>query len=452
MPPKKTRAGCTGLSEPWSSALRALESYGAEVRIAPVHSVASICNKHGALIHGLTKRLPKNVTPKIFHGAKLQIMPHSAPELAQVLARNLHKPCLAEIVLAPTELRETVSQFAALVGTELAVCELAELLDEVHDPSASFVEELAVADSVERINTHLHHLNKVIDGFTAELTELYPELEALSHHATFWKQIGMTCKTSSLFMAGMLTPSDPILSPTIRLGNCGEALIAIAQKCYDKTQSLLSWCYDRDGGDGGIAKNAAPRRHGGNKVSIIGLMAQMQQNAQPGKESLLLPAEATRRKRIDAKLKKRRNRALGDAGQSSEDEASTKLEIRKAVDAHAQCAACGNIFRDDANFCPKCGVKRPPSPLAGAKEAKAQGPPSLKRFAGEDAGANDDQDFLDALRADDPARGGHDVWGARAFQPDSQEVAPQFWQKERVEDVSDDEGDTRGDMVALSPN
>lgn len=146
-------------------------------------------------------------------------------------------------------------------------------------------------------------------------------------------------------------------------------------------------------------------------------------------------------------------------GDSTDDETAERKAIEKAENAFIQCAECGNVFREDAVFCRMCGSKRPESPLAAQRDAMAKGPPSLKRVAREEEEAEeDDQAFLDTLRAHDPEKASHDIWGASAFQPSNREVASQFRQKERVEDVSDDENDAPlalGDdvtIMAKSPN
>jgi len=381
---------------------------------------------------GLTKKLPKNVAPRIFEGGRTTNLPHSAPELAQVLVRNLHKSCLTEIELAPTELKETMAQFSALVGAELAVCELAELLDEATDSNASFVEELAVADSVERINAQYSHLTEVIKFFTHDLTKTYPELAQLMHHARFLKQCGLLAIRSSAFMKNVLTVNDPLLSPALRLKHAAEDLVKAAQHCYDKSEQLWRLWHDAMGDDA----SAGVGRSGLDRKSIIGLLAIVQQNAAHGKIHLLMPSEAKRRKKVDKKLARRRMRG---GGHSSEEEAEERRKVERAEAAFIQCTNCGNTFREDAVYCRKCGTARPTSPLGAQRAAVAKGPPPLKRADREESEVDEDEDFLTALRINDPDAGAYDVWGAKAFQPSTRQVAPQFLQKESVDDVSGDE-------------
>lgn len=422
------------IGEPWSSAQRALEAYNREMREAPVHDCARICNKHGPLMAGICKKLPKNVTPRIFEGGSTTAEPHSAPELAQVPLRHLHRATLTEIELAPTELRETVAQFAAILGAELAVCELAELLDESSDPSASFIEELAVADSMERINTHYHHLVEVIRGFTAELTRTYPELTSLANHARFLRNAGQIAARASGYMRNKLTDEDPLMSAAARLRHSGEALEKAATECEVETEAHVRFWQNLLGGS--KAQNP-PDRLGLNRKSIIGLLSTLSYSGH-GKVNLLVPSEAKRRRRVDVKLSRRRMRGGDD---SEEEDLSDIKAVEKAEAAYNQCTKCGNVFREDSVFCRRCGTKRPESPHAAKKAAMQKGPPALKNIFTEEAIDDEETDraFLDKLRRKNEDQGEHDVWGASALQPSSREIAAQLRQTEQVNDVSDDE-------------
>lgn len=378
------------LCEPWSSAQRALEAYNLDMRQAAVHDCARICNKHSPLMAGITKKLPKNVTPRIFQGGAIATLPHTAPELAQVLVRNLHQACVTEVILAPTELRESCTQFSALVGAELAVCELAELLDEATTSNASFVEELAVADSTERINTHLHQLTEMIKGFSHEVTKVYPELPALMHHARFLKQVGLMAERSSTFMCAQLTANDPLLSPALRLKHTAEALTAAAQHCAEKAALLQR----SDDPYASTKPLPGPPRIGLNRRSILGMMAKVQGHAKPGTVAVLLPSEAKRQKRVDQKLARRRMRG---GGHSSEDEAEEKRVAHAAHAAYSVCAECENTFQDEAAFCSKCGSKRPDAPFAvQLVKGKAGEPPPPKYLGagqGQDSGGDRSEAF-----------------------------------------------------------
>lgn len=426
--PKAPNASASGLGEPWSSAQRALEAYCNDMRKAPCHNCASICHKHGAILAGITKKLPKNVTPPVFDGKKQSILPASAPELAQVLVRNLENACITEIQIAPTELRGTMAQFAALVSAELSVCAMAELLDENPANNASFLEELAVADSVERINNHFNHLTEVMKSFTSDVTKAYAELDSLLQHAGCLKQFGMIAVRCSQFMNSMLTGDDPLLSPARRLKNAAESLVEAASACQTKVKLLL---INDDPYFSASVKAGA--RSGMGRKSMIGLLA-MAGRGDAGAVNLLLPSEAKRRKKVDRKLLRRRERG---GGHSSDGEAEERLELDKAEAAHVQCVECGNYYKEDAVFCRKCGQQRPESPMLG----KAKGPPPLKNVHQVDSDAEEDQEFLNSLkgRGKPKADAEHDVWGDKALQPSLENIAPQFLQKERIEDVSDDD-------------
>jgi len=417
----------SGLGEPWSSAQKALEAYCNDMRKAPCHNCASVCHKHGAILAGITKKLPKSVTPPLFDGKKQSVLPNSAPELAQVLVRNLENACITEIQIAPTELRATMAQFSALVSAELSVCAMAELLDENANNSASFLEELAVADSVERINNHINHLTEVMKSFTADVTKAYAELDSLLQHAGFVKQVGMMAVRSSQFMNSILTGDDPLLSPARRLKNAAESLLEAATACQTKVKLLM---INDDPYFSTSVKTGS--RSGTGRRSMIGLLA-MAGRGNAGAVNLLLPSEAKRRRKVDGKLVRRRQRG---GGHSSDGEAEERLEQDKAEAAHVQCTECGNYYKEDAAFCRKCGNSRPESPMVG----KTKGPPPLKNVHQVDSDAEDDQEFLNSLRGrDKKADAEHDVWGDKALQPSVENIAPQFLQKERIEDVSDDD-------------
>jgi len=386
------------IGEPWSSAVRALEAYTGEMRGAPVHDIARICNKHGPLMVGITKRLPKRTTPRIFQGGGTTNLPYTAPELAQVLLKALEKSCRTEVQLAPVELLETTAQFASLVSSELAVCQLAELLDEAVNEQASFLEELAVADSSERINAHLHHLTEVMKSFSSELTYLYPEWHALLHHTLFLKKVGLLTLHSSAFVSKMLSNHDPLLSPITRLAVTGEALGRAAKACNEKAISLMRF----DSGFDTVKRPTALRE----KKSMIGLLGTMQ----PGSNNLLMPSEARRRKRIDQKLARRRVLG-GGANSSDEDIQKEKGVIEQQYAAHAQCTKCQNIYRDDSVYCRMCGQKRPDPPFASQLHVKNAGPPPLKTF-GRDVGSveeeQQDKDFINSILGPRDAEGGGD--------------------------------------------
>lgn len=353
------------------------------------------------------------------------ILPASAPELAQVLVRTLENSCFTEIQIAPTELRGTMSQFSALVNAELSVCAMAELLDENANNSASFLEELMVADSVERINNHLNHLTEVTKSFTSDVTKAYAELDSLLQHAGFLKQLGMIAVRCSQFMSNILTGDDPLLSPARRLKNAAQCLVDAATACQTKVRLLL---INDDPYFSASVKTGA--RSGLGRKSMIGLLA-VAGRGDAGAVNLLLPSEAKRRKKVDAKLLRRRERG---GGHSSDEDAEERLKLDKAEAAHVQCLECGSYFKEDAVFCRKCGNQRPESPMLG----KAKGPPPLKNTG--DSDAEEDQEFLNSLKGrGKKADAEHDVWGDKALQPSVENIAPQFLQKERVEDVSDDD-------------
>lgn len=420
---------CT-LGEPWSSAQRALEKYESDMRQAPVHDVAKICSKHGPLMADITKKLPKNLQPRIFTGGSTTNLPYSAPELAQVLLKHLHQACRSEIVLAPEEWRETTAQLSALISAELAVCQLAELLDEAQAESASFLEELAVADSTERIVNQLHYIAEVVNNYTHELTYLYPDWDILIRYCVFLKQVGQTAHRSAVFMCQMLTTKDPLLSPATRMVTTAEMLIKEASKCREKARFLMR--YDT----GPVA--AIPKKAGnGGKKSLIGLLA----SQHPGCTSLLLPSEERRRKRIDKRQKRRRERG----GDHSTDEDISKTNEEEMRINHSKCKKCQTFFRDDSVFCHKCGNKRPDPPFASQIPKRDAGPPPLKRF-GEDPDVvripEEDEEFTQNYLLGRSNEGEHSIWGGDQLMPSTRELEPRFKEGGAfVEHASDEENE-----------
>lgn len=409
----------TSLGEPWASAQAALEKYAADMRSAKVHDCCRVCNKHASLMHGMTQRLPKSNVPRVLDGAKALLLPDTGPEMTLALTQALHLACVAEVYLAPTELRETINQMTALLGAEVAVSQLAELIDEAGDVEASHLEELMVADSVERINTHLHHITQVAKNFAEDLTHLYPELEKLRSHAIFLKDVGLIASRSAAYIINQLPVTDPVVSPSMRLKQSAENLIKEAQNLHAKAEHYIRWSE-------GVKSAAVPNRLGIEKRSLIGLIA----NHVQGHEGLKahMPEEEKRRDRVNKKLERRR--ARNNYEHSSDEEAEANSKYLAAEAAHSRCANCSNVFGVDALFCSRCGTARPPLPTPSGKI----GPPALKRIA--------DRPNAD----DDIARGPHEVWGGKGLEPSKRDVAPQFLQKERIDAVSDDEDEakTRG--------